>query len=191
MIDPSDPAMSQPPKRGRPQQPPAQQAGTLEAAKLAALVKLSTRQLTNLAKAGWFPPAPEGGRYPVGQTLLGLVNYYRYQAEKKTDDLAKEELRFKTAKADIAEIERDKRKGKLVELTQAEASWDNLILSFRSRALTLPIKTAPLVLHCKSQAEAQALLAKEVGECLQELSRPVDYKQAEPEPLPDDPEPTT
>lgn len=189
MIDPNDPAMNQPPRRGRPQ-PAAQQAGTLEAAKLAALVKLSTRQLTNLAKAGWFPPAPEGGRYPVGPTLLGLVNYYRHQAEKKTDDMAKEELRFKTAKADIAEIERDKRKGRLIELNQAEAGWDNIVLSFRSRALTLPVKSAPLVLHCKSQPEAQALLSREVNELLQELARPVDYRQAEPEPLPDEVEPT-
>lgn len=162
-----------------------EQQGMVEAAKVAALVKLTTRRLNQLAGQGWFPPSNKG-KYGLGPTLVGLVNYYRSQAEKRTDALAQEELRYKTARADVAEIERDKRRGKLIELKDAEAAWDNRILSFRSRALSVPLKAAPLVLFQKSQQEVQQLLHREVGDCLQELSRPVDYKQATPEPLEDD-----
>ena len=85
----------------------------------------------------------------------------------------------------MLELELHKRRGKLVETAAAEQAWEDLVLSFRSKMLTLPVKLAPQLLWQKSQTEMAGVLQKEIREALQELAKPIDYKSPEPERLPE------
>jgi hypothetical protein len=94
-------------------------------------------------------------------------------------------LRAQKAKADLLELELHKRRGKLVEIAAAEQAWEDNVLSFRAKMLSIPVKAAPQLMWQKSQQEMQGVVDKEIREALAELSKPVDYKLPEPEELPD------
>ena len=52
----------------------------------------------------------------------------------------------------------------------------NIVLLCKQRLLRIPNKVAPRLPFCKSEADMEIELQKEIDEALLELSRPPDYE---------------
>ena len=87
---------------------------------------------------------------------------------KKTDD----EKRWHAARADKAEIEVGKLKGKLVEADEIAKEWNSMILAFRSKLLNIPTSYAKILSEMENPHEVQEALKSAIYEALDELAKP-------------------
>lgn len=74
------------------------------------------------------------------------------------------------AEAQIKEMELAALQGLTIPTDQVEKSWERMIADCKKRLLSIPIKTAPLVMACKTIPEAKELLEIHIYEALNELS---------------------
>ena len=120
------------------------------------------------------PPPKGAGGYPAreyGEWLkrrhlrgVGIDNTgtrYDYDTER---------ARLTKAQADRTELEAAELRGDMVRADWVIEEWARMLGSLRSRMLSLPTKAAPRARGAVSDAEAAALLEREVLEALQELS---------------------
>jgi hypothetical protein len=98
-------------------------------------------------------------RADTGMTADGQV--YDYETER---------ARLTKAQADRTELEAAELRGDMVRAAWVIEEWSRMLGSLRSRMLSLPTKAAPRARGAPSDAEAAALLEREVLEALQELS---------------------
>lgn len=90
-----------------------------------------------------------------------------------TSGLVMEEAkRRKTAaEAALAELELAKAREQVIEASEVEKAWADLILSFRAKMLSVPPKMAPVVIVAVNVAEVERLLDDAIREALSELAR--------------------
>lgn len=72
--------------------------------------------------------------------------------------------------AQIAEYEARKLAGELVEVAQVGVVWQKENANMRAKLLSVPVKTAPLLIGLTSIAEIEAVLTDAIHEALRELS---------------------
>lgn len=131
------------------------------------------RSIENWAKKGHIKKNDRG--YPLIASLQYQLNYYKKKVEKKEvepkgSELYQAEVRLKTAQADIKELERDEKKGLLVEIDSVTRQWQELIFKCRSKLLSLPNKLALELSATSNPAEIQDRLQQVIDEALNELS---------------------
>ena len=73
--------------------------------------------------------------------------------------------------ARIAEMEERKLAGELAEVALFDATLQKLAAAVRAKLLSLPSKTAPLLVGLETVAEIEAELAKSVHDALSDLAR--------------------
>jgi hypothetical protein len=154
--------------------------------KLAEFTGLSTRWLRDLAARGFFP-APAKSLYNVADTLQGLFKFYRHAAAQKSGLAGSEKERKLRAERRLIELKLARLAGHSLDAAEVERVWQGIILAARQKLLSLPSKVSPRLPFCKSEAEMQVELEKEIDEVLSELARPAHYKLPDDEtPPPDD-----
>ena len=75
------------------------------------------------------------------------------------------------AEADLAEIERDKARGLLVEVAEVERQVVADYARVRARLLSVPTKLAPMMVGMKSAPQARSMIEAHIHEALAELSQ--------------------
>lgn len=113
--------------------------------------------------------------------LIKNVNLYIKHLKAKTianDDAksieiekAQEDMKLKKAKREKAELELKITKGDLVTTREVKQTYGDLVQTFRSKMLMLPVKVAPKVIGLKEMKSIQDLIQQEVYNSLTELSK--------------------
>lgn len=101
------------------------------------------------------------------------------QAERKSGTPSDAFKRKAEAEAELKEMELAKARGDLLHRDMVSQVFTSGILSCRSRLLSIPTKTAPLLISCKTIQQIQQVLQKVIDDALTELA---DVKLSE-EPL--------
>ncbi len=139
---------------------------------IARLLDLSERRVQQLSREGVIPKATRG-QYDLVGAVRGYVAYLRaaaVQAQAGAPDFGVERARLIKAKADIAEMEADGRRGELLPAEAVEASWTAVLARLRARLLVLPDRLAPLCAEETTIAGVRDQIRKAVREALDELA---------------------
>jgi len=147
---------------------------------IAKLLDLSERRIQQLSREGVIPKATRG-QYDLIGSVRGYVRYLRDQAvsaQAGAPDYAVERARFIRARADLAEMEAQQRRGSLIAADDAEAAWIAVLALLRTRLLSLPDRLAPLVHEQGNLAGTRDLLRSALREVLEDLAN----SDAQPDP---------
>lgn len=139
---------------------------------IARLLDLSERRVQQLSREGVIPKA-ERGRYDLVGAVRGYVAYLRdlaVKAQAGAPDFGVERARLIKAKADLAEMEADGRRGELLPADAVEAAWIAVLARLRARLLVLPDRLAPLCVEETTIAGVRDQIRKAVREALDELA---------------------
>ena len=139
---------------------------------IAKLLDLSERRVQQLSREGVIPKA-ERGRYDLVGAVRGYVAYLRdlaVKAQAGAPDFGVERARLIKAKADLAEMEADGRRGELLPAEAVEAAWTAVLARLRARLLVLPDRLAPLCVEETTIAGVRDQIRKAVREALDELA---------------------
>lgn len=144
---------------------------------IARLLDLTERRVQQLARDGVIPAStrsgPDRGRYDLVGTVRGYVRYLREQATRSqtgTADFGVERARLIKAKADLAEMDAQIRRGDLLPAGDVEEAWIAVLARLRARLLVLPDRLAPLVHEETTIAGTRAQIRDAIAEALAELA---------------------
>ena len=127
---------------------------------IARLLDLSERRVQQLSREGVIPKA-ERGRYDLVGAVRGYVAYLRdlaVKAQSGAPDFGVERARLIKAKADLAEMEADGRRGELLPADAVEAAWTAVLARLRAVRWTRPTCSSRRSPAASSSASAQPLL---------------------------------
>jgi phage terminase Nu1 subunit (DNA packaging protein) len=154
---------------------------------IAKLLDLSERRVQQLSREGVIPKATRG-QYDLVGSVRGYVRYLRDQAAKAqagAPDYASERARFIRARADLAEMEAEERRGSVIVAGDVEAAWIAVLALLRTRLLALPDRLAPVIHAEASPAGARDVIRSALREALEELAesdvRPERDDETDPE----------
>lgn len=155
----------------RPADSPSVEVGTL--AKLFNLTAVRIHQLT----ADGVVIRVARGKYDLWQSIRNYikflqerkVNQWSASGEDEPGDYQSHRARLTKAKADIAEIEADLKKGTTHDAAAVAAVWADMIGNARAKLLGLPTKLAG-ALDGLTITEREALIKEGVAEALRELA---------------------
>lgn len=140
---------------------------------LARLFNLTDRRVQQLAKDGVIPKADKG-KYDLIACTKSYIKYLQDRAtgrDIEPQDTHLERARLLKAQADKTELEVKAMKQELIAADQVELLWSGLVSAFRSKMLALPVRTAHLIITCKTYPEVVEVMTDKVNEALDELSR--------------------
>ena len=141
---------------------------------IAKLLDLSERRVQQLSREGVIPKA-ERGHYDLIGSVRGYVRYLRDQAVRAqagAPDYAVERARFIRARADLAEMEAEEKRGSLIMADQIEAAWIAVLALLRTRLLALPDRLAPQAFDQPTVGETRNLIRAAIREVLDDLAEP-------------------
>jgi phage terminase Nu1 subunit (DNA packaging protein) len=150
---------------------------------IARLLDLSERRVQQLSREGVIPKA-ERGQYDLVGAVRGYVAYLRdlaVTAQAGAPDFGAERARLIKAKADIAEMEAEGRRGELLPAEAVEAAWTAVLARLRARILVLPDRLAPLCHEETTIAGVRDQIRKAVREALDELATTPVVVAADPD----------
>ncbi len=136
---------------------------------VAKLLKLTERRVQQLVGSRVLP-RPTKGMYEPVSCIHAYIDYLKGLAfDGEEPSLVKERIRLTKSQADISEMERDVKKGGLVEREVVANTLGMVITAFRNRILGLPTKLAPRLVGC-TIVEIQQIIDEEVHRALTDLS---------------------
>jgi phage terminase Nu1 subunit (DNA packaging protein) len=122
------------------------------------------------------PTGYHGGhaRYALRDVVAALIDYKvaairNQNGNAEPDELERQRIRLTRAKADVAEIDANLRRGTSLDAAATEKVMGDMILTARSRFLNMPRKLAPQLAQANA-AEAERILEREIRAALQELA---------------------
>lgn len=147
---------------------------TQSADTMAKLLDISPRRLHQLVDMGVMPK--EGrGKYPLVKCVHAYIHYLRDISLKSDtnspDGTMSHKERLTKAQADKAEVEASVVSGSTVPIEAVTKTWVNVVTTMKSRLLSIPSKTAPLVNAALTVQEAEAIIKKQIFDALEELSQ--------------------
>ena len=92
------------------------------------------------------------------------------------EELNKKKLQ---AEAELVELELEKEKGSLVPVKDIQRQWANLVLSCKTKLLSIPTKLAPIMATENDINVCKNILDKSINEALSELSKGEDIEPVE------------
>ena len=157
---------------------------------IAKFLGVSPRTIERWKEEGIIQSEGNPPKYDLALTVQSCIKHLSDKArgrEKKKSDSENEsakleaEVRLKTAKAEIAELELKELKGELHRAKDVEDITTDHVLMIRSLLMGLPNKLAVDLAAASSAAEASERIKKEIYSILDELSRyeynAEDYKR--------------
>jgi phage terminase Nu1 subunit (DNA packaging protein) len=139
---------------------------------LAAFLGISERQLGNLVTAGVVPAPRARGKYNLAVSAKRYIEFKSGPADAPGNKkLAEQRARLTAAKADVAEMERRRILGKVVDVEETTAGWTAILKVIRSNFLALPNRAAPVLATMNDPRRIAAYLTERVHEVLESTSR--------------------
>lgn len=118
-------------------------------------------------------PAPVDGRFDPKEATRIYVTHLRSLLQgNSTRNLTEQRERLTRLKADQEEIELKKCKGELLNTDAAMRLWGEVIRTIRGQLLSLPGKTASVLVGIKKTQEARDILEREINGICNELANP-------------------
>ena len=146
---------------------------------IAKLLDLSERRVQQLSREGVIPKATRG-QYELIGSVRGYVRYLRDQAIKAqagAPDYAVERARFIRARADLAEMEAEEKRGSVIAAGDVEAAWIAVLTLLKTRLLALPDQLAPLAFDQSTVGDTRNLIRRSMREVLDDLAEPdIDFE---------------
>lgn len=166
------------PKKEKPKESP----GYVKAAMLAKLFGESTQWIGQLKKNGILKEhkTDAGMRYHAPEATRDYIAYLRERAAGRKKNLAGDnkekekleaEVRLKSAKADVAELDALELQGQMHRSEDVEAMTTDLVYTIRGMLIALPGRIAVDVATIDDVKEAETVIRKEVEYILTELSQ--------------------
>lgn len=147
---------------------------------LAELMGVARSRISHLIRDGVFSQSTDS-RMPRQKNIFELVRHLQSLAKQKQSSFD-DKLEIARIDKELKQIELDKALNKSLDAGAVEKAWLNIILLCKQRLLRIPNKVAPRLPFCKSEADMEHELQKEIDEALLELSRPPDYEvETQPE----------
>lgn len=156
------------------------QAGTpvfVKTADVCALTGKSNQWIGQLTNQGTLfkKKTPYGSLYELSSTVRNYIETLEDRNKtKETKDIEQQrkvaEVALKTAKAAIANLDLQERKGTMHRSEDVAAMTEDLIYAIRSAFLALPGRLAVDVVGAKNAAEASEIIRREVYSAMDELS---------------------
>lgn len=141
---------------------------------LANLLGYTRQRINQLAKEGVLEKqAP--GRFLLLKNVQKFIDFVRTGQRPSEEDEAnakywEEKALHEKAKRETAQIRLAKLKNQMHDAADVELVMTNMLVTFRSRILSIPDKVAPKVLGVKSLSEISESINTELLEALTELS---------------------
>lgn len=146
---------------------------------IAKLLDLSERRVQQLSREGVIPKATRG-QYELIGSVRGYVRYLRDQAIKAqagAPDYAEERARFIRARADLAEMEAQEKRGCVIAAGDVEDAWIAVLTLLKTRLLALPDQLAPLAFDQPTVGDTRNLIRRSMREVLDDLAEPdIDFE---------------
>jgi len=138
---------------------------------IAKLLKLSERRVQQLAKDNIIPKA-ERGKYDLVSSVHGYVDFLKAKAggDFTAEEVLKNKNKLLKAKAEIAEIEKQKATGELIPKEEVKRTWLELVHKIKQKLLSIPNKVAPVVVTVKNISEIKLILQDKLYEALYEIT---------------------
>lgn len=139
---------------------------------IATLLNITERRVQQLAKEGIIPKAQKGS-YDLVQSVNGYIKYLQNQLNNNSEfkDLKFEKTRLIKFQADKSQIELKLIQGNAILITDIETEISNMILTVRTKLLTIPNKLAPLLINETDLAIVENIIKTNIYEILEELSK--------------------
>lgn len=146
---------------------------------IAKLLDLSERRVQQLSREGVIPKATRG-QYELIGSVRGYVRYLRDQAVRAqagAPDYAVERARFIRARADLAEMDAEEKRGSVIAAGEVEEAWIAVLTLLKTRLLALPDQLAPLVFDQPTVGDTRNLIRRSMREVLDDLAEPdIDFE---------------
>lgn len=139
---------------------------------IAKILNLTERRVQQLAKDGVIPKA-ERGKYDLVGSVRGYVKYLQDRAlgnEATPTDLQTEKWRLIKAQADEKELQVEQLRGSLILRTEVLEYWQSMLASMRARLLSIPSRSAPIIITASTVSDVEQVLTLHVHEALAELA---------------------
>lgn len=141
---------------------------------LAELFGYTTQRVDQLVDEGLVVKRSRG-KYAVWESIKGMILHRDTKKKNQWDgeeggDYEVHRARLTSAKADIAEMQRDTLKGTVHEAGAVEAVWTDMLMNCRSKLLAIPTRLAPRIRKESDLATVQEILETAITEALNELA---------------------
>lgn len=136
----------------------------LTQADIADVFGCSQETICNLTKAGTLM-TKAGLMYPLRENARRMVAALRVRHQASTS-----KLRLDTLAEEKLRLEIDKIKRTVLPRAELELAWSDVLLSARQQLLSLGNRLGPRLLFCKSEAEIQGEIDREIRAVLTELA---------------------
>ena len=133
------------------------------------LLKITPRWLNTLVRDYGMPRA-ERGQYDAAKCVHWYIAYLQQQIDEAKAGSATQqqaELRVTLAKAEQEEIKLAEKKGKIINVEEAQKLWERVIVAVKDNLLTLPAK---LTSQFNLSLEQKSITEKEIRNILTDLA---------------------
>ncbi|MCW8966703.1 MAG: hypothetical protein OQK82_08485 [Candidatus Pacearchaeota archaeon] len=140
----------------------------LDQHQLAALMGITTRRLRQIAEES--PPPREEGRgalYPCKDAGKWLRAYWSPDGAL---DPQHEKAALDKVRREIAELERDKRKGTLLDAKEVETVWMRSVGEVRAGMLAVPSRVAPELIALTDEREMEDAVRDAIHEAMEAIA---------------------
>ncbi len=134
---------------------------------LARILDLNVRHVIRLANDGVVVRDAAG--YHLIKSINGYCRY-RHAQQGRDGGFMKQRARFIGVRADIAEMERERLSGVMVNAEVCESNWRKIAALIQRRCLQIPGTVTPRLMKCTKPTEAHAVIDAEIRQALTELS---------------------
>ena len=141
---------------------------------LAELLGVTRSRISHLIRDGIFTQEVDS-RMPRQKNIKELASHLLALSKQKQNSWD-DKLEIARIDKELKQIELDRAQNKSLDAGAVEKAWVNIVLLCKQRLLRIPNKVAPRLPFCKSEADMEIELQKEIDEALLELSRPPDYE---------------
>lgn len=143
---------------------------TVSAVELAGVLGLNRSRISALVTDGVLTRANRSA-YPLFENVQKYIEFTKRKSPSNLDsDKLAAEVRIKTAKASILELEEQELRGKFHRAEDVEALTEDLVYSIRSALTTLPGRCAIDVAAMSNPSECADFIRNEVNGILNELA---------------------
>lgn len=151
-------------------QPAEPGSGITTRENIAKLLDVTPKYVKYLVDRGVLVPRA-GQQFEIVPSIHAYIRFLRKDATQGGSRLTESRARFVLAKAEIAEFDRDERRGLLAPIDQIEETWLSVVGVMRAHLLTLPAKLSARITAAKTVQDVQDIVREEIYEALQILAK--------------------
>lgn len=155
---------------GSPELPNTQIDSMISGENIARLFDISIEHVRRLARDGViFPGSP--GRYYAARSIHGYVKWLRARAKGRDEVAETQRARLTGAKAEIAEMNRRKMAGELLDAQMISSRMSKVAFNMRNMMGAMPSKLAPILISMSDPVQVEQAIKREINAVVEEFER--------------------